>query len=50
VVVAVQWVTITYALGSTLFWVSLALPALITAHALTRSVASMDTYWRGDRR
>jgi hypothetical protein len=47
VIVAVQWVTITYALGSTLFWVSLALPALITAHALTRSVASMDTYWRG---
>jgi hypothetical protein len=49
VIVAVQWVTITYALDSTLFWVSLALPALITAHALTRSVASMDTYWRGDR-
>jgi hypothetical protein len=50
VIVAVQWVTITYVLGSTLFWVSLALPALITAHVLTRSVASMDTYWRGDRR
>jgi hypothetical protein len=49
-IVAVQWVTITYAPGTTLFWVSLALPALITAHALTRSVASMDTYWRGDRR
>jgi hypothetical protein len=49
-IMAVQWVTITYAPGTTLFWVSLALPALITAHALTRSVASMDTYWRGDRR
>jgi branched-subunit amino acid permease len=35
VIVGVQWV---------------AIPALITAHALTRSVASMDTYWRGDRR
>lgn len=50
VITAAQWVTITYAPGTTLFWVSLALPALITAHALTRSVASMDTYWRGDRR
>lgn len=50
VIVGVQWVAITYAPGSTLFWVVLALPALITAHALTRSVASMDTYWRGDRR
>jgi hypothetical protein len=50
VIVGVQWVAITYARGSTLFWVVLALPALITAHALTRSVASMDTYSRGDRR
>jgi cytochrome b561 len=50
VIVGVQWAAITYASGSTLFWVVLALPALITAHALTRSVASMDTYWRGDRR
>ena len=50
VIMSVQWVTITYAPGSTLFWIVLALPALITAHALTKSVASMDTYWRGDRR
>lgn len=50
VIIGVQWVAITYAPGSTLFWVVLALPALITAHAVTRSVASMDTYWRGDRR
>jgi hypothetical protein len=51
VIVGVQWVAITYAPGSTLFWVALALPALITAHALTRSVTSLDTtYWRGDRR
>ncbi|MGH3787082.1 MAG: hypothetical protein ACRDRG_11140 [Pseudonocardiaceae bacterium] len=49
-IVGVQWVAITYAPGTTLFWVVLTLPALITAHALTRSVASMDTYWRGDRR
>ena len=42
VIVGVQWVAITYALGSTLFWVVLALPALITAHALTKSVAVMD--------
>jgi hypothetical protein len=50
-IVGVQWVTITYAAGTTLFWVALALPALITAHALTRSVTSLDTtYWRGDRR
>jgi hypothetical protein len=47
----VQWVAITHAFGTTLFWVVLALPALITAHALTRSVTSLDTtYWRGDRR
>lgn len=50
VIVGVQWVAITYAFGTTLFWVVIAVPALITAHALTRSVASMDTYWRGDRR
>jgi hypothetical protein len=49
-IVGVQWVAITYAFGTTLFWVVLALPALITAHTLTKSVASMDTYWRGDRR
>lgn len=50
VILGVEWIAVTYAQGSTLFWVVLALPALITAHALTRSVASMDTYWRGDRR
>lgn len=50
VIVGVQWVAITYTLGSTLFWVVLALPSLITAHALTKSVAVMDGYWRGDRR
>jgi hypothetical protein len=50
VIVGVQWAVITYALGSTLFWVVIALPALITAHALTKSVAGMDIYWRGDRR
>jgi hypothetical protein len=51
VIVGVQWGVITYAWGTTLFWVALALPALITAHALTKSVASLDTtHWRGDRR
>jgi hypothetical protein len=50
VIVCVQWVAITYAPGTTLFWAVLAGPAVVTAHALTRSVASMDTYWRGERR
>jgi hypothetical protein len=50
VILGVEWVAITYAPNTTLFWVVLTLPALITAHVLTRSVASMDTYWRGDRR
>src|SRR4051794_12249487 len=50
VIVGVQWGAITYALGTTLFWVVIALPALITAQALTKSVAGMDVYWRGDRR
>ncbi len=51
VIVGVQWVAITYARGSTLFWVALTLPALITAHALTRAVTSLDTgYGRGERR
>ncbi|MBV8541679.1 MAG: hypothetical protein JO063_04360 [Pseudonocardiales bacterium] len=51
VIIGAQWAAITYAPGSTLFWVVLALPALITAHALTRSVTSLDTpYGRGDRR
>lgn len=53
VIVGVQWVTISYALGSTLFWVVLALPALIAGHVLTRAltVTSLDvTHRRGDRR
>lgn len=53
VIVGVQWLVITYALGSTLFWVVLALPALIAGHLLTRAltVTSLDvTHWRGDRR
>ncbi|MGH3819427.1 MAG: hypothetical protein ACRDRE_17070 [Pseudonocardiaceae bacterium] len=51
VIVGVQWAAITYAPGGTLFWVTLALPALITAHAFTRTVTSLDTtQGRGDRR
>jgi hypothetical protein len=51
VIVAVQWAVITYAPGSTLFWVVLAVPALITAYVVTRSVTSLETgYWRGERR
>jgi hypothetical protein len=51
VIVGVQWVAMTYARGTTLFWVVLILPALITSHALTRAVTSLDSgYWRGDRR
>lgn len=53
VIVSVQWLVITYAAGSTLFWVALAVPALITGHVLTRAftVTSMDLiYRRGDRR
>lgn len=53
VIVGAQWLVITYALGSTLFWVVLALPALITGHVLTRAltVTSLDvTYRRGGRR
>ena len=53
VIVGAQWLVITYALGSTLFWVVLALPALIAGHVLTRAltVTSLDvTHWRGDRR
>jgi hypothetical protein len=52
-IVGVQWLVITYAAGSSLFWVALALPALITGHVLTRAVTvtSVDvTYRRGDRR
>ncbi len=53
VIIGVQWVAITYAPGSTLFWVVLALPALITGHVLTKAltVTSLDiTHRRGDRR
>jgi hypothetical protein len=53
VIVGVQWLVITYAPGNTLFWVALALPALITGHVLTKAftVTSVDvTYRRGDPR
>ncbi|MFZ0121081.1 MAG: hypothetical protein WAN20_05465 [Pseudonocardiaceae bacterium] len=53
VIVGVQWVTITYAAGSALSWVVLALPALIAGHVLTKAltVTSLDvTHRRGDRR
>lgn len=51
VIIGAQWAVITYAPGSTLFWVVLVVPALITAHVLTRSVTSLDSgYWRGGRR
>jgi uncharacterized membrane protein YedE/YeeE len=53
VIVGVQWVTITYASGTTLFWVVLALPALIAGHVLTKAltVTSLEvTHRRGDRR
>ncbi|MGH3694265.1 MAG: hypothetical protein ACRDRX_09840 [Pseudonocardiaceae bacterium] len=51
VILGVQWLAITYAAGSTLFWVVLTVPALITAHAFTKSVTSLDSgYRRGDRR
>jgi hypothetical protein len=53
VIVGVQWVAITYAPGTTLFWVVLALPALIAGHVLTKvlTVTSLEvTHRRGDRR
>ncbi len=53
VIVGMQWAAITYAPGSTLFWVVLALPALITGHVLTKAltVTSLDvTHRRGDWR
>lgn len=53
VIVGVQWMAITYAPGSTLFWVVLAIPALITAYVTTRALAvtSLDvTDHRGYRR
>jgi hypothetical protein len=53
VIVGVQWVAITYTPDSTLFWIVLALPALIAGHVLTKAltVTSLDvTHRRGDRR
>jgi hypothetical protein len=53
VIVGIQWVAITYAPGSTLLWVALAVPALITSYVATRALAmtSGDLYYRrGDRR
>jgi hypothetical protein len=53
VIVGVQWVAITYAPGTTLFWAVLAGPALIVGHVLTRAltVTSLDvTHRRSDRR
>ncbi len=44
-IVGVQWVVITHAANTTLFWVVLALPALIAGNVLTRAltVTSLDT-------
>ena len=53
VIVGIQWAAMTYAPGSTLFWVVLAVPALITSYVATRALAvtSSDLYYRrGDRR
>lgn len=53
VIVGIEWVVITYGAGSTLFWVVLAVPALISGHVLTRllTVTSIDTTRRqGHRR
>lgn len=53
VIVGAQWAAITYAPGSTLSWVLLALPALITGHVLTKAltVTSLDvTHRREDWR
>jgi hypothetical protein len=53
VIVGAQWLVITYVLGSTLFWVVLALPALIAGYVLTKAltVTSLEvTHRRGDRR
>ncbi len=53
VIVGGQWIAITYAAGTTLFWVVLALPALIAGHVLIKAltVTSLDvTHRRGDRR
>lgn len=53
VIIGIEWVAIIYAPGSTLFWVALAVPALISGHVLTRllTVTSLDTTRRrGDPR
>ncbi len=53
VIVGVQWLVISYALGTTLFWVALALPALIAGHVLTKAltVTSLQvSHRRGDWR
>ncbi|MGH4012228.1 MAG: hypothetical protein ACRDTH_29385 [Pseudonocardiaceae bacterium] len=53
VIVGVQWLAITYAPGTTLFWAVLAGPALVAGHVLTKAltVTSLDvTHRRGDRR
>jgi hypothetical protein len=53
VIVGAQWVAMTYAANTTLFWVALTVPALITAYVTTRAlvVTSLDvTYRRGGRR
>jgi len=53
VIVGIQWVAITSAPGSTLFWVVLAVPALITSYVATRALAVTSgdlDYRRGDRR
>ena len=53
VILGAQWLAITYAPGTTLFWVVLGVPALSTAYVTTRALAvtSLDvTYHRGDRR
>ena len=52
-IVGVQWVLITYAPNSTLFWVALALPALVAGNVITRAltVTSLGTTRRrGDYR
>lgn len=51
-IVGVQWVVITHAANSTVFWVALALPALIAGNVLTRAltVTSLDTTRRRDDR
>lgn len=52
-IVGIQWVAITYTPASTVFWVVLVVPALVSSYVATRAlaVASGDLrYRRGDRR